>query len=105
MMLSIVLTSAPTAQAEPRILRLTLQLPLTNPIGQNVVAFKQRAETQSRGNLAVEIYPSAQLYRDKEVPQAVVSGAVDMGVASLTRFAGILQVVIVIAARADFSFT
>lgn len=68
------------------VLRLTLQLPITNPIGQNVVAFKNLVE--SGGDIKVEIYPSAQLYRDKEVPQAVASGAVEMGVASLTRFAG-----------------
>ena len=86
--LAVVLAITQTAQSDARVLRLTLQLPLTNPLGQNVVAFKQRVETKSGGNLAVEIFPSAQLYRDKEVPQAVASGAVDMGVASLTQFAG-----------------
>lgn len=79
---------SPQSKAEQMVLRLTLQLPITNPIGQNVVAFKERVESRSDGDIRVEIYPSAQLYRDKEVPQAVASGAVDMGVASLTRFAG-----------------
>ncbi|RMD48669.1 MAG: C4-dicarboxylate ABC transporter substrate-binding protein, partial [Alphaproteobacteria bacterium] len=36
----------------------------------------------------VEIYDSAQLYKDKEVPAAVGSGAIEMGVASLTRYVG-----------------
>ena len=79
---------SPESRAGETVLRLTLQLPITNPIGQNVVAFKNRVERWSGGDIRVEIYPSAQLYRDKEVPQAVASGAVDMGVASLTRFAG-----------------
>ncbi|MBT7942080.1 MAG: TRAP transporter substrate-binding protein DctP, partial [Alphaproteobacteria bacterium] len=35
----------------------------------------------------------AQLYKDKEVPQAVASGAIEMGVASLTRFAGTVPAV------------
>ncbi|MFC3119659.1 TRAP transporter substrate-binding protein DctP [Jhaorihella thermophila] len=38
--------------------------------------------------MKVEIYDSAQLYKDKEVPAAVGSGAIEMGVASLTRYVG-----------------
>jgi len=69
-------------------LRITLQLPLKNILGQNLVAFKEKVEAESNGELKVEIYDSAQLYKDKEVPQAVASGAIEMGVAALTRFAG-----------------
>ena len=38
--------------------------------------------------IAVEIYPGAQLYTDREVPTAVASGQIEMGVSSLMRFAG-----------------
>jgi C4-dicarboxylate-binding protein DctP len=83
---------APAAQAE-KVLRVTLQLPITNILGQNLVAFKEAVEKASDGELKIEIFPSAQLYKDKEVPQAVASGAIEMGVASLTRFAGTLPAV------------
>ncbi len=69
-------------------LRITLQLPLKSSLGQNVAAFKKEVEAASKGDLEIQIYDSAQLYKDKEVPQAVGSGAIEMGVASLTRFAG-----------------
>ncbi len=74
-------------------LRITLQLPLKSHLGQNLLLFEEEVERASGGRLQVEIYPSAQLYKDKEVPQAVGSGAIEMGVASLTRFAGTIPAV------------
>jgi C4-dicarboxylate-binding protein DctP len=85
-------TMPSAAQAETK-LRITLQLPLKNILGQNLVAFKEQVEKESAGDLKVEIYDSAQLYKDKEVPQAVASGAIEMGVAALTRFAGTIPAV------------
>ena len=76
------------ALAAKTTLRITLQLPMKSHLGQNLLLFKNEIEKTSNGDIAVEIYDSAQLYKDKEVPQAVGSGAIEMGVASLTRFAG-----------------
>jgi C4-dicarboxylate-binding protein DctP len=86
------LPAAGTSLAETK-LRVTLQLPLKHHLGQNVAAFKEEVERETGGEIKVEIYPSAQLYKDKEVPQAVASGAIEMGVASLTRFAGTVPAV------------
>lgn len=69
-------------------LRISLQLPLKSHLGQNLLLFKKEVENNSNGEIAVEIYDSAQLYKDKEVPAAVGSGAIEMGVASLTRYVG-----------------
>lgn len=74
-------------------LRISLQLPIKHHLGANLLDFKEEVEKASAGSLMVEIYPSAQLYKDKEVPQAVASGAIEMGVASLTRFAGTVPAV------------
>ncbi len=73
--------------AGERVLRVTLQLPITNVLGQNISAFKEIVERKSAGAIKVEIYPSAKLYKDKEVPQAVSSGAIEMGIAPVSRFA------------------
>ncbi len=89
---AVALAMVQPAQAE-KTLRITLQLPLKHHLGQNLVAFKDEVERETKGSIKVEIYPSAQLYKDAEVPQAVSSGAVDMGVASLTRFAGTVPAV------------
>ena len=76
------------ADAADLTLRISLQLPLKSHLGQNLTMFKEEVEAKSNGSIAVEIYDSAQLYKDKEVPAAVGSGAIEMGVASLTRYVG-----------------
>jgi C4-dicarboxylate-binding protein DctP len=84
---AIVLAAGQAGAAETT-LRITLQLPLKSHLGQNLLLFKEEVEKNSNGEIEVQIYDSAQLYKDKQVPQAVGSGAIEMGVASLTRFVG-----------------
>jgi len=74
-------------------LRITLQLPITAPLGQNLLTFQEHVEAASGGDIRVEIYPSAQLFTDKEVPTAVATGQIEMGVSSLARFAGTIPAV------------
>lgn len=69
-------------------MRITTQFPLKSHIGQNLLMFEKAVEEASNGAIDVEIYDSAQLYRDKEVPAAVGSGAIEAGVALLTRYVG-----------------
>ena len=88
--LTIVFNQAAVAE---KVLRLTLQLPATHHLGQNVQSFADEVNKNTNGEIKVEVYPSAQLYKDKEVPQAVASGAVEMGVAALTRFVGTIPAV------------
>ena len=83
---SLILVSFASASLAETKMRITLQLPLKAHLGQNLLVFKK--ELESRSDIKVEIYDSAQLYKDKEVPQAVGSGAIEAGVASITRFAG-----------------
>jgi len=80
--------TAGSAIAADTTLRISLQLPLSSHLGQNLLLFKEEVEKNSNGDIAVEIYDSAQLYKDKDVPAAVGSGAIEMGVASLTRYVG-----------------
>lgn len=74
-------------------MRISLQLPLTSHLGQNLVLFEKEVEQRTEGAIDVEIYDSATLYKDKEVPAAVGSGAIESGVASLTRYVGDAPVV------------
>lgn len=69
-------------------LKVTLQLPLTHSLGENWTEFKNIVEKESNGEIKVIIFPSAQLYKDKQVPQAVGSGAIEAGSAFIGRFAG-----------------
>ena len=78
------------------VIRVTLQLPETHSLGQNWLAFKQIVEEKSGGELEVQLFPSAQLYKDKQVPEAVGSGAIEAGSAFLGRFAGSVPAVEVV---------
>jgi C4-dicarboxylate-binding protein DctP len=89
--IAVALLSAPATAKTT--LRISLQLPLKSHIGQNLLVFEEEVEKNSNGEIEVEIYDSAQLYKDKEVPQAVGSGSIEMGTASLTRFAGTIPAV------------
>ncbi len=74
-------------------MRISLQLPLKSHLGQNLLMFEKEVEARTDGAIDVEIYDSATLYKDKEVPAAVGSGAIEAGVASLTRYVGDAPVV------------
>ena len=74
-------------------MRISLQLPLKSHLGQNLLLFEKEVESRTGGAIDVEIYDSATLYKDKEVPAAVGSGAIESGVASLTRYVGDAPVV------------
>ena len=76
-----------TAQAATTI-RVSLQLPETHSLGQNWLDFKAIIEKESNGELELQLFPSAQLYKDKQVPEAVGSGAIEAGSAFLGRFTG-----------------
>lgn len=84
--------AAPDAAAETKV-RITTQLPSKNVIPQNLYRFEEVVEKESNGAIQVEIFDSAQLYKDKEVPKAVSSGAIEMGSAALTRFVGTTPIV------------
>lgn len=83
---------ATSAMAQEK-MRISLQLPLTSHLGENLVLFEKEVEERTGGAIDVEIYDSATLYKDKEVPAAVGSGAIEAGVASLTRYVGDAPVV------------
>lgn len=82
-----------TAAAAQEKMRISLQLPLTSHLGENLSLFEKEVEERTGGAIDVEIYDSATLYKDKEVPAAVGSGAIEAGVASLTRYVGDAPVV------------
>lgn len=90
------IVSAPIIVQAETIIRVTLQLPETHSLGQNWIAFKDIVEEKSGGELSVQLFPSAQLYKDKEVPEAVGTGAVEAGSAFNGRFTGAVPAVDVV---------
>lgn len=79
------------------VIRVTLQLPKTHSLGQNWLDFQTLIEEKSGGELKLQLFDSAQLFKDKEVPEAVGTGAVEAGTAFLGRFTGAVPAVDVVA--------
>jgi len=73
-----------------RTLKVTLQVNTKHPVGANIVYFKNQVEKASNGEIKLQLYDSAQLYKGSEVPQAVSSGAIDMGLVLIDEYAGTL---------------
>ena len=72
--------------AEATTLRVSLQIPASNPImGRGVVLFKEQVERETQGALRVEIFDSGKLYNDEQVVGAVQSGAIEMGSAVISQ--------------------
>lgn len=94
---AVALTASATFVAVETILRVSLQLPETHSLGQNWLEFGRIIEEKSGGELKIQLFPSAQLFKDKEVPGAVGSGAVDAGSAFLGRFTGAVPAVDVVS--------
>lgn len=89
-----ILTAPATAE---QTIRVTLQLPDTHSLGENWKEFAKIVEEKSGGDLKIQLFPSAQLFTDKEVPGAVGTGAVEAGSAFIGRYAGSVPTVDVIS--------
>jgi C4-dicarboxylate-binding protein DctP len=74
------------AVAVPLEIRVTLQLPPDSPLYESIANFKAEVEKQTRGAVAVTIFPAAQLYKPSEVRGAVGSGVIEMGASLLSEY-------------------
>ena len=94
---SIALTTLSATAMAGTTISVTSQLPETHPVSQNWIDFGKLIEEKSDGDLSIQLFPSAQLFKDKEVPEAVGSGAISAGSTFIGRFAGSVPAVDVIA--------
>ncbi len=78
------------ANAAPRTIRVTLQLPPESLLYKNLQIFKEQVAKESHGELDIQLFPSSQLYKANEVPKAVGSGQIEMGIALLSQYADTL---------------
>jgi C4-dicarboxylate-binding protein DctP len=92
------------AVAQPIKLRLTLQVPITNHLGANLLHFKDEVERRAKNAISIEIFDDGQLYIDERVVDAVAAGEIEMGVAELSQFSYRTAVVDVIQMPFLFNF-
>ena len=71
------------ASAAPIKLRYSSALPPRHSVSLDQKWWGKEVEKRSNGRIVVEVYQAAELYKHSEVPDAVITGAVDMGLGSL----------------------
>ncbi|WP_421850308.1 TRAP transporter substrate-binding protein DctP [Oricola sp.] len=93
---ALVVGLSPVASAAET-MRVTLQLPETHSVVHNWKDFQALVEEESGGELKLNLFPAAQLFKDKEIPGAVGTGAVEAGSVFIGRYAGAVPAVDVIS--------
>lgn len=71
-------------------LKMAAALPATHPLVKNMEVLKEKAAAKSNGTIEIQIYPAGQLYNDKTMNDAIISGGIDMGLNSIARWATIV---------------
>ena len=78
------------AMAGPYKMRLSHQMPESHFLAKEIQEFKEMVEKSTDGQVIVEIYPAAQAFKPKELIPAVVSGAIESGLAINFQWAGMI---------------
>jgi TRAP-type C4-dicarboxylate transport system substrate-binding protein len=73
-----VLMAASPITAET-VLRYAGTLPVTHHLSEAQQTFAELVAEKTNGELRVEVYPAGQLYKAHDIPTAVVTGAIDIG--------------------------
>ena len=83
--------AAPAAGAGGKITyKLAYALPASHPLGKAADAFIAKVKDKTHGEVTITPYPAGQLYNDKSMNDAIMSGGVDMGLNSVGRWATII---------------
>lgn len=83
--------SAPATGAGGKInYKLAYHLPSSHPLAKGVDAFVAKVKEKSKGDITITTYPAGQLYNDKSMNDAIMSGGVDMGLNTVGRWATVI---------------
>lgn len=78
-------------KAEEKVtLKMATALPSSHPLVKAMDALKTKANEKSKGSVTIQIYPAGQLYNDKNMNDAIISGGIDMGLNTVGRWATIV---------------
>ena len=84
--------SNPAFSAEKFTVRYTDQHPPKHFLAQMAYKFSEAVDKRSGGRLKINVFPTAQLYQDREVIEAVRSGSVEFGNVNIGQWAGLYPI-------------
>ena len=71
-------------------LKMATALPSSHPLVKAMDVLKDKANEKTKGSVTIQIYPAGQLYNDKNMNDAIISGGIDMGLNTVGRWATIV---------------
>jgi len=71
-------------------LKLAYHLPTKHPLSIGIEEFVAKVKDKTKGTVDIKVYPAGQLYTDKTMNDAIMSGGVDMGLNTVGRWATII---------------
>jgi len=83
---AMLLTGAAAAQAKPIKIRFSHVVAENTPKGKAAAMFARLANERLKGRVEVQVFPNSQLYTDKKVLDALVTGGVEMAAPSTSKF-------------------
>jgi len=83
-------TSVLAADAKKITIRFAGTLPVAHHITKAQEHFKKLVEEASKGNITVQVYPAGQLYKDVDLVDVIPKGSIEMAVANLGQWAGLV---------------
>ena len=82
---------APKAGADKKVtLKMATQLPASHFLVKGMDSLKQKVAAKTNNTVEITIYPAGQLYNDKTMNDAIISGGIDMGLNTVGRWAQII---------------
>lgn len=73
-------------------LKLAYHLPVDHHLSKSIERFAKRVNEKSNGQITVTTYPAGQLYTDKSMNDAIMSGGLDMGLNSTAMWTTVVPV-------------
>lgn len=87
-------TTPPPAQKAAAPEKVTIKLahnfPVNHHLARAVEDFSKKVGEKSKGSIQVNIYPSGQLFNDKSLNDAIMSGGVEMGLNSVAMWSSVI---------------
>lgn len=70
--------------------KLAYALPANHPVAKGVETFISKVKDKTKGEVVITSFPAGQLYNDKTMNDAIMTGGVDMGLNTVGRWATII---------------
>lgn len=95
--------SAQATEMKKMTIRFAGTLPVAHHITKAQEVFKKLVEERSNGKITVQVFPAGQLYKDTDLVDVVPRGSIEMAVANLGQWAGLVPQIAIFDVTGNWS--